>query len=77
MSEENNCEQFREDFEKIGSLIFELSEKRLKRPYGKGAIYFSPLVSSGVEENRGMVRKFYRVKTLSPIPTFLYLIQRL
>jgi len=57
--------------------FFELTEKRLKRPYGKGAIYFSPLVSSGVEENRGMVRKFYRVKTLSPIPTYIYLIQRL
>ncbi|MBW1764195.1 MAG: radical SAM protein [Deltaproteobacteria bacterium] len=57
--------------------FFGLTEKRLTRPYGKGAIYFSPLVSSGVEENRGMVRKFYRVKTLSPIPTYIYLIQRL
>jgi hypothetical protein len=59
------------------SSFFELTGKRLKRPYGKGAIYFSPLISSGVEKNRGMVRKFYRVKTLSPIPTYIYLIQRL
>ncbi len=57
--------------------FIELTEKRLKGPYRKGAIYFSPLVSSGVEGNRGMKRKFYRVKTLSPIPTYIYLIQRL
>ena len=54
-----------------------LTEKRLARPYSKGAIYFSPLVNGGVEANRGMIRKFYKIKTMSPLPTFIYLIQRL
>jgi len=60
----------------INSFI-ELTIKRLKHPYGKGAIYFSPLVDGGMEENRGLVRKFYRVKTISPLATYIYLIQRL
>ena len=54
-----------------------LTEKLLKHPYGKGAIYFSPLVDGGTKENRGLVRKFYRIKTLSPLATYIYLIQRL
>ena len=54
-----------------------LMEKLLKHPYGKGAIYFSPLVEGGTEENRGLVRKFYKVKTLSHLATYIYLIQRL
>ena len=57
--------------------FIELTQKRLKHPYGKGAIYFSPLVDGGMEENRGLVRKFYRIKTLSPLSTYIYLIQRL
>ncbi len=59
------------------SSFIELTEKRLKHPYGKGAIYFSPLVDGGMEENRGLVRKFYRIKTRSPLATYIYLIQRL
>ncbi len=59
------------------SSFIELVEKRLAHPYGKGAVYFSPLVNGGVEGNRGMKRKFYRIKTLSPLPTLIYLIQRL
>jgi tRNA A37 methylthiotransferase MiaB len=59
------------------SSFIELTEKRLKHPYGKGAIYFSPLFSGGIEKNRGMIRKFYKVKTMSPVPTYIYLIQRL
>ncbi len=55
----------------------ELTEKKLKHPYGKGSIYFSPLVDGGVEENRGIKRIFYKIKTLSPLPTYIYLIQRL
>ena len=54
-----------------------LMEKLLKHPYGKGAIYFSPLGDGGTEENRGLVRKFYRIKALSPLATYIYLIQRL
>ncbi len=59
------------------SSFIELTEKKLKHPYGKGAIYFSPLIDGGMEENRGLVRKFYRVKNLSPLATYIYLIQRL
>ena len=55
----------------------DLAEKRLGCPYSKGAVYFSPLVNGGNEKNRGLVRKFYRVKNSSLLPTFIYLIQRL
>lgn len=54
-----------------------LTENRLRIPCSKGAIYFSPLVNSGSEQNRGIVRRFYEVKTISPLPTYIYLIQRL
>ena len=57
--------------------FFELINNKLALPYGKGAVYFSPLISGGVERNRGLVRKFYKVKVLSRIPTYMYLIQRL
>jgi len=57
--------------------FIELMEKRLEHPYGKGSIYFSPLIDGCMEENRGLVRKFYRIKTLSPLATYIYLIQRL
>ena len=57
--------------------FIKLTEKRLSIPYSKGAIYFSPLVNSGSKQNRGMLRKFYKVKAISPLPTYLYLIQRL
>ncbi|SPD72345.1 conserved hypothetical protein [uncultured Desulfobacterium sp.] len=59
------------------SSFIELTENRLDKPYSKGAIYFSPLVNSGSEQNRGIVRKFYKIKALSPLPTYIYLIQRL
>ena len=32
--------------------FIELTQKRLRRPYGKGAIYFSPLVDGGMEKNQ-------------------------
>jgi hypothetical protein len=52
----------------------------LGRFYSKGAIYFSPLVNGGPmsgETRRTMVRRFGEIKSLSLLPTYLYLIQRL
>ena len=60
--------------------FFELTRNRLDRFHNKGAIYLSPLINEGiknVETKREMLRKFNQVKTLSRLPTFLYLIQRL
>jgi hypothetical protein len=54
-----------------------LTEKYHGLPNHKGTIYFSPLVQGGAETNRGLIRKFYKIKALSPISTFIYLIQRL
>jgi hypothetical protein len=48
--------------------------------YSKGAIYFSPLVngtSMSRETRRTMRRRFGEIKSLSLLPTYLYLIQRL
>lgn len=60
--------------------FLELTRNRLNQFYSKGAIYLSPLINGGnkdVETKRKMLRKFNEVKTLSRLPTFLYLIQRL
>jgi hypothetical protein len=48
--------------------------------YSKGAIYFSPLMNGrpkNREANREALKRFSEMKTLSRLPTFLYLIQRL
>jgi hypothetical protein len=61
-----------------GSL--EVIRNQLSRFYSKGAIYFSPLVngtSMSRETRRSMVRRFGEIKSLSLLPTYLYLIQRL
>ncbi len=58
----------------------DLIRNRLDHFYSKGAIYFSPLMngsSKSREANRGVLKRFSEVKTLSRLPTFLYLIQRL
>ena len=57
--------------------FFRLVEKHLGRFYGKGAIYFSPLINGWTLEKRGIKREFYKIKTRCRLPTFLYLIQRL
>ena len=59
------------------SAFADLAEKTPPRPHGKGTLYFSPLADSGTEKNRGMIRKFYKIKALSPVAAVLYLIQRL
>jgi len=62
------------------SSFLDLTRSRLDRFYSKGAIYLSPLIDGRTRDKgakTGMLRRFYEVKTLSPLPTFLYLIQRL
>ena len=56
---------------------YRLMEKRVNRPYGKGAIYFSPLMNEQNGRKRGIKRAFYKIKAQSRLPTFLYLIQKL
>jgi hypothetical protein len=57
--------------------FFQLVEKRLDRYCGKGAFYFSPLITRRNTVKRGIKRAFYKIKARSRLPTFLYLIQRL
>jgi hypothetical protein len=54
-----------------------LMDRTLDRFHSKGAIYFSPLMNGQKHEKRGIKRAFYRIKTRSRLPTFLYLIQQL
>ena len=60
--------------------FLELVQGRAEFSYHKGALYLSPLIpgENGTKGNkRELLRKFYKVKAQSPLPTFLYLIQRL
>ena len=60
--------------------LCELTRNKLTHFYNKGAIYLSPLIDGKTkvrETKREMLRKFNEVKTLSRLPTFIYLIQRL
>ena len=59
------------------SSFFDLTRKKLDRPSSKGTVYFSPLMNGGVMEHRNIVRRFYKIKTQNPLPSYLYLIQRL
>ncbi len=56
--------------------IFYLMNDHLKGVFSQGALYFSPLADNGNEANRGMVRKFYKIKARSLLSAYLYLIQR-
>ena len=55
--------------------IIELTRNRLNRYYSKGAVYMSPLMSNpgGLESQK----TFMKIKNLSRLPVYLYLIQRL
>ncbi len=58
----------------------DLIRDNLDRFYGKGAIYFSPLIDGRLrnrEAKKHALKSFSQVKTLSRLPTYLYLIQRL
>jgi len=60
--------------------LIELIRYSLNHYYGKGAIYLSPLSHEGVHdhgERRMLMKRFNEIKSLSRLPTFLYLIQRL
>jgi len=60
--------------------LCELTRNRLSHFYNKGSIYLSPLIDGKTkvrETKREILRKFNEVKTLSRLPTFIYLIQRL
>jgi hypothetical protein len=55
--------------------VIELVHDRLDHFYSKGGIYLSPWDTGG--NNRNLLRTFFELKSLSRLPTFLYLIQRL
>ena len=60
--------------------LFDLTRERVDPLSPKGCIYFSPLIQEdGKQEGnrRALLRKFKAVKAQSPLPTYLYLIQRL
>ena len=60
--------------------LLELTRDRLNLSRNKGAIYLSPLMDEGMrdkESKRELLRGFLRLKTLSRLPTFIYLIQKL
>jgi len=60
--------------------LLELTRDRLNLSRNKGAIYLSPLMEEGMrdkESKRELLRGFLRLKTLSRLPTFIYLIQKL
>jgi len=55
--------------------LLELVRSGLNRFYSKGAVYLSPLIGSHTKGE--LLRQFYRVKTRSRLPVYIYLIQRL
>jgi hypothetical protein len=55
--------------------LIDMVRSRLDRFYSKGGIYLSPLHSSC--NHRELLRTFGKIKNLSRLPTYLYLIQRL
>jgi hypothetical protein len=55
--------------------IIELARNRLVGFYSKGGIYLSPLMSDhGCKE---LLQMFVKIKNMSRLPVYLYLIQRL
>ncbi|PIV24152.1 MAG: hypothetical protein COZ69_12195 [Deltaproteobacteria bacterium CG_4_8_14_3_um_filter_45_9] len=60
--------------------LLELTRNRLNLSRNKGTVYLSPLMDEGMrdkESKRELLRGFLKLKTLSRLPTFIYLIQRL
>jgi hypothetical protein len=55
--------------------LIDMVRCRLDRFYSKGGIYLSPLFSN--RNDRDLLRTFFKVKNLSRLPVYLYLIQRL
>ena len=57
--------------------ILEMVDRKVKHRQVKGTIYFSPLMGSSKNETRKTKRRFYDIKRRLPLPSYLYLIQRL
>ena len=60
--------------------LCELTGNTLTHFYNKGAVYLSPFIDGKRkvrETKRELLKKFNKVKALSRLPTFIYLIQRL
>ena len=58
--------------------FFRLIERNFDHPFHKGTIYFSPLINAkNTGWKRNIKREFYKLKIRIPVPSFLYLIQRL
>jgi hypothetical protein len=57
--------------------ILRLLNKNITHRSSKGTVYLSPLLNGRDEDKRGIKRNFYRIKADIPVPSFLYLIQRL
>jgi hypothetical protein len=55
-----------------------LIENTFDHPFYKGTIYFSPIINAkNIGWKRSIKREFFKLKTRIPVPSFLYLIQRL
>jgi radical SAM superfamily enzyme YgiQ (UPF0313 family) len=55
-----------------------LIESNFDHSFYKGTIYFSPLINAkNMGWKRSIKREFFKLKTRIPVPSFLYLIQRL
>lgn len=62
------------------SSFLELIRKKIDVLSKKGTLYLSPLIAGEEREKkdkRELLRRFYKIKAQSPLPTYLYLIQRL
>jgi hypothetical protein len=60
--------------------FLDLVRKKASHFHNKGTLYLSPLMDTEngrKGKKRELLRKFYKIKAQSPLPTFLYLIQRL
>lgn len=58
--------------------VLSLARNHFDRPCPKGTLYFSPLIDAGDSGwKKEIKRQFYRLKIQIPVPSFLYLIQRL
>ncbi len=57
--------------------IIELIRNRLDGIYSKGAVYLSPLMSGHNHNCRELLQTFVKIKNMSRLPVYLYLIQRL
>jgi len=55
--------------------LVDLVRNSLERFYSKGTVYLSPLMGSTARGE--LLRQFYSVKTMSRLPVYMYLIQRL